>query len=570
MSLRLHKDHKIILAVLMTIVICLIDFFTPLWFDVWVLYLIPLFFMFQAAKRPYLYSASISILIAVGMIAPASDRAQLMHAAVNRTTGMLGGWGVSILLMRLRRLQEAQRKAKDELQMHVADRTAELSQISRSLHKRNEEVFQTEKALRDSETRFRSLIDNSPLAVRISVAGVTSYVNKKYLEMFGYQENKELYGRPVMEQWASQDRAMVAERARQRELGQPVPTEYEGIGQRKDGSQFPMHVAVARVQLADGPASITFLIDISERKQAEEALRESEKKYRNIFENTQDVFYMTDLDGTILDISPSILRYSGYTREEIIGRTTETFYQNPQDRMVMMQVMQKAGEVIDYEVRMKTKDDRFVTVSVNSHFRYDQAGVPTGVEGSLRDISERIKATEELKRLNEELSCQATTDPLTGISNRSKFNEALSIELMRSRRFGLPLSVILFDVDHFKRINDTHGHNAGDTTLQYLTGLVATVVRKHDLFARWGGEEFVLMATNTGQQGAASCAEKLRVLIEKFDFPSVGHLTCSFGVTEFVAADTEDVMINRADQALYRAKAGGRNRVEAIRGFSES
>jgi len=304
--------------------------------------------------------------------------------------------------------------------------------------------------------------------------------------------------------------------------------------------------------------------EIDERIRIENALRLSELKYKSIFENVHDVFYQSDMSGIITDISPSILRYSSYTREELIGKPIEDYYYHPEDRIHLLETMRKEGEVVDYEVRLKTKEDQFMIVSVNSHLLFDAAGNPSGVEGSFRDITDRKKATEELKRLNALLVCQAATDPLTGIPNRTKFDESLSNEILRSKRFNLPLSVIIFDIDHFKNINDTYGHNTGDSALQYLTGLVAQVMRRHDLFARWGGEEFVIMVTNTGHHGAGLYAERLRLMIEKYDIPGVGHLTCSFGVAEFAHDDTDDVLINRADQALYRAKAGGRNRVVSM------
>ncbi len=200
----------------MTMMICLVDFLAPLWYDVWVLYLLPLFFMFQTAKRPYIFSTIVTLLIVAGLLVSHSDGTQLTHAATNRFTGILAGWGVSFLLMQLKRLQVAQIQASDELQSRVEERTSELSQTNDSLRKINDELIQ-----------------------------------------------------------------------------------------------------------------------------AEEALRVSEKKYRDIFENTQDVFYLTDLSGTIRDISPSILRYSGYTREELLGKSTENFYHTMQDRMLFLDEMRK-------------------------------------------------------------------------------------------------------------------------------------------------------------------------------------------------------------------------------------
>jgi PAS domain S-box-containing protein len=138
--------------------------------------------------------------------------------------------------------------------------------------------------------------------------------------------------------------------------------------------------------------------DISERKQAEAKLQESERKYRRIFENVQDIFYQVDLNGNILEISPSIERYSGYTREELIGKPVLGFYYYPEDRAKLLDAMKKKGEIVDYEVRLRTKDDRLVYASVNAHFLVDEAGNPIGMEGSLWDITERKRLEEQLIR----------------------------------------------------------------------------------------------------------------------------------------------------------------------------
>jgi diguanylate cyclase (GGDEF)-like protein len=194
---------------------------------------------------------------------------------------------------------------------------------------------------------------------------------------------------------------------------------------------------------------------------------------------------------------------------------------------------------------------------------FDTHGKIVGVSKIARDITERIKATEELKRLNEILVRQATSDPLTGIANRTKFNEVLEIEMARSRRFALPLSLIMIDIDRFKTINDTYGHNAGDNVLREFASRVSKSIRKNDLFSRWGGEEFMILVMNVTRSGSVIFAEKLRHEIEAFDFSPVGYITCSFGVAAFEKEDTSDSFMKRADIALYRAKAAGRNRVES-------
>jgi diguanylate cyclase (GGDEF)-like protein len=169
-----------------------------------------------------------------------------------------------------------------------------------------------------------------------------------------------------------------------------------------------------------------------------------------------------------------------------------------------------------------------------------------------------------LQELARDLGQQAVTDPLTGLFNRLKFDRVLACEMQRSRRYGAPLSLVLFDIDHFKNINDAFGHQIGDKTLMRLSNATKTMVRKSDLLARWGGEEFVLLTPGSDGEMAERAAEKLRAAIEKIAFEDVGPVTCSFGVTQYAEDDTAAELVSRADQALYLAKINGRNRVETV------
>ena len=175
---------------------------------------------------------------------------------------------------------------------------------------------------------------------------------------------------------------------------------------------------------------------------------------------------------------------------------------------------------------------------------------------------ERKKLELQLKQANEKLGKLATTDALTGICNRMKFDAELDVEMDRARRYQVPLCLIMFDIDYFKRINDSHGHQTGDRVLTMLSGLVTTNIRSTDWFGRWGGEEFMVLATHKNLEEAVLFAEKLRDLIADFEFVKGLHITVSFGVTEFKPDDTIEVFTNRVDEALYRAKKNGRNRVE--------
>jgi diguanylate cyclase (GGDEF)-like protein len=164
--------------------------------------------------------------------------------------------------------------------------------------------------------------------------------------------------------------------------------------------------------------------------------------------------------------------------------------------------------------------------------------------------------------LTERLEQQATTDALTGIGNRTKLHAFLDGEMQRARRYDTPLSIILFDVDNFKKINDQHGHAIGDAVLKNICTVVSTVIRGTDFFARWGGEEFIVVATNTAAESACTLAEKLRQSIQDCPFSPVGPVTCSFGVAQLGGEYIMHALIKRADDALYRAKGGGKNRVE--------
>lgn len=201
-------------------------------------------------------------------------------------------------------------------------------------------------------------------------------------------------------------------------------------------------------------------------------------------------------------------------------------------------------------------DDRFVNVytfAFTSNFAILWAGLILLID--VADLSE------ELGRRNATLEELATSDQLTGLDNRRSLDAKLAAEMERSNRYHESLSIILFDIDHFKRVNDTWGHAVGDEVLKQMSRIAASLVRGPDDLFRWGGEEFLVTAPHTDLQGATVLAEKLRLAIESDTFPTVGRLTASFGVAELRPAEDREEWFKRVDQALYRAKNSGRNKV---------
>ena len=175
-----------------------------------------------------------------------------------------------------------------------------------------------------------------------------------------------------------------------------------------------------------------------------------------------------------------------------------------------------------------------------------------------------IRLVSKLENALDEISKLSITDSLTGLFNRRKAQELLDREIFKDERYNFNFSVILLDIDHFKNINDQYGHNFGDMILKSLAQIISENVRKSDSVCRWGGEEFVILCTNTTFEVAMIVAEKLRLLIDAHLFDKTCHITCSFGVATYLPEDSSDSLINKADEALYHSKAAGRNKVMAF------
>lgn len=171
--------------------------------------------------------------------------------------------------------------------------------------------------------------------------------------------------------------------------------------------------------------------------------------------------------------------------------------------------------------------------------------------------------TQELVEKNRELEILSVTDKLTGLANRRKLDQVLEEELIRARRYGMEFAVTIMDIDHFKRVNDQHGHAAGDLVLEAMARILRQCTRDADVVARMGGEEFVVVCRHTGIDHGRTVADKVRRAIEAHDFSGIGPITASFGVAAFEMNDSVASLMARADSAVYRAKAAGRNRVEA-------
>ncbi len=174
-----------------------------------------------------------------------------------------------------------------------------------------------------------------------------------------------------------------------------------------------------------------------------------------------------------------------------------------------------------------------------------------------------VTLVSELDDKNHALEILSVTDRLTGLANRRKLESSLQAELLRARRYDKEFSVIMLDIDRFKIINDTFGHQTGDAVLAQLAAILRDNARETDIVGRWGGEEFLIICPETSLLVVTALAERYRQEMERTDFGPVGQVTSSFGVTAIQEGDNMQTLVRRADEALYRAKESGRNRVES-------
>jgi len=297
-------------------------------------------------------------------------------------------------------------------------------------------------------------------------------------------------------------------------------------------------------------------------KNIEEALRRSETQYKKMIDAVTAYTYTVELsEGRAISTSHSIgcIPITGYKPEDYESNPYlwhSMIY--PDDKMIVensIKEILKGCAVPPIEHRIIRQNGSLVWIRNTIVPYYDEKGMLIKYDGLIEDITERKQLENKFERL-------ATIDELTQVFNRTKFQEVIKIELERAKRYNHPLSMLMFDIDHFKAINDTYGHSVGDYVLQTLAQIAKENLREIDYLVRWGGEEFIIIAPETDLGRAKALAERIRTAIENYRFDQAGKITISFGVTEFKENDTEDTFIRRADDAMYRAKEKGRNRVE--------
>lgn len=312
--------------------------------------------------------------------------------------------------------------------------------------------------------------------------------------------------------------------------------------------------------------------DISSRKAAELELGEVNNRLHGLLDAaTQVAIVSTDLRGFVRSFNVGAERMFGYCAREVLGRPVpehvfvkEEIRTRARDLSAAMGREIRGFDVVgavvgegheEHEWTCVRRDGRQLKINLIITGVRDSSGVMTGYLGVATDITRRKEAELELRRLS-------VTDALTGVHNRRYFREQLELSMARCSRSGEPLSLVMFDIDHFKGINDRFGHEAGDTVLIALCQRIAQRLRKVDVFCRLGGEELVVLCPGSSVEQAAQLGEALWMALRSQPVEGVGVVTASFGVAGWRTGESVDDLMRRVDRAVYRAKSLGRDRLE--------
>lgn len=440
-------------------------------------------------------------------------------------------------------------------------------------------------ALKLAEERWQALFEGSADAILITdQEGRIERVNSRAERLFGYPRH-ELVGKdlevllpPSLRERHAQLRGCFSWNGENR----PMEGRTNLFGLHRDGHTIPLAIGLSVIESEGSRWAMAIVHDLT----AQHAMTEQLRLLGAALESAANGIAITDTQGVCQWINSAFERITGYGRGQIVGQRMSILKSGVHDDAFFKDLWATitAGRPWHGEIHNRHRDGHVHVEEQTIAPVTGRAGEITHFIAVKQDISARKAMEQELTKANDalqdqlleievlqkKLRDQAVHDPLTGLFNRRYLNETLDREVSRSRREGRPLAVVLIDVDHFKRINDTHGHRAGDEALTTIADLLRGNTRAFDTVCRYGGEEFILLLPGASLAAAVERAESLRRLykttVAQFNGAKI-RTTFSAGVAALpVHGDTGEALIRAADDALYRAKAAGRDRVMAFEG----
>ena len=414
----------------------------------------------------------------------------------------------------------------------------------------------SEQRLRESEQRYRTLFEGNPLPMWVYDFDTLRFVavNEAAVQHYGY--SKEDFLAMTIADIRPEEELPRMRAALQTSGPRNDPRIF--LYRKKDGTIFEAEVTSYEFLSGGRRARLVIAVDVTDRLRAEQRLRDSEERYRLLFERNLAGVFRSTVDGRILDCNESLARTFGYENPaELLRQSAVALYETAEDRQRVMGRLKEQRVLSNIEVRMRKRDGTPIWVLENMTLL--DGGV---IEGTIIDITDR-------KTAQEQMEYQAYHDVLTGLPNRLLFRDRIGVALAHARRHRTAAAVMFLDLDQFKLVNDGLGHTVGDGLLQAVAARLVASVRAGDTVARMGGDEFtILLSDVTDSADTAVVAQKI---LDSISQPIIvdGHelfVTTSIGIALFPddGADAETLLKN-ADRAMYRAKEEGRNNFQFTR-----
>ncbi len=410
----------------------------------------------------------------------------------------------------------------------------------------------------ENEARFRQALTDAPIPIMLHTEeGEVVLLNRMWTELTGYT----LYDISTVREWLvkayREDKLQEMQLVLEKQFAQDT---WSFIGEydirSADGNCLMWDIRSGPLApLPDGRRlAITMAVDVTERKYAEEEMRLASL----VFQNSSEGMTVTDADGIIFSVNPAFSQLTGYSPDEVIGKNPRILKSGRHD-MAFYQAMWHDLNTSGHwegEIWNRHKNGGIYAERLAINTIYNEDGTPHRRVALFSDITQK-KASEEL------IWRQANFDPLTGLPNRSMFYDRLELEMKKARRSNSPLALLFLDLDEFKSVNDTLGHDMGDVLLKEATRRLRDCVRETDTVARLGGDEFTVILTDLDENHGVELVAKviLLKLAEPFLLDDkLVHVSVSIGITLYPEdAVTLDDLLKNADQAMYAAKDQGRN-----------
>ncbi|HEX2966598.1 MAG TPA: diguanylate cyclase [Syntrophorhabdaceae bacterium] len=418
----------------------------------------------------------------------------------------------------------------------------------------------TEEKLQESAMRYKTLFEYANDSIFLIKDHTFTDCNSQALRLFKCSR-EQIIGcslnefSPQIQPDGRDSEEKLTEKANAALTGKPQFFEWRQ--RAADGGCFDADVSLNRIELGDEILLQAIVRDVTIRKRWEQAMKESEERYRSLFDDSRDAIYITRKDGSFVDVNEAFLNLFGVTKKEAVKLNAKTAYVTSEDQANFKKIIKEKGYTKDFEIKLKKNNGSVMDCLVTVMAKRNEKHETIGYQGIIRDITATKQAENTIRRM-------AYHDALTGLPNRVLFNDRLTVAINNASRNKKRTAVLMLDLDKFKQVNDVLGHKVGDLLLKAVAERLTNTLRKQDTVARMGGDEFMIILPEIAHtRYAETVAQKV---IDVFQRPFILEnkglsLTASVGVSVFPVDGTDpDTLMKHADVAMYSSKGFGRNK----------